>query len=72
MSERRTAASISTGRSGPCALAKWPEARAISAALDISEHTVNIHVKNILSKLGVSGRTEAATVALRRGILHLE
>ena len=48
------------------------EARAISAALDISEHTVNIHVKNILSKLGVSGRTEAATVALRRGILHLE
>ncbi len=44
----------------------------IAAALRISEHTVNIHVKNILSKLGVSGRTEAVTVALRKGILHLD
>jgi two-component system NarL family response regulator len=44
----------------------------IAAALRISEHTVNIHVKNILSKLGVSGRTEAITVALRKGILHLD
>jgi DNA-binding NarL/FixJ family response regulator len=44
----------------------------IAAALHISEHTVNIHVKNILSKLGVGGRTEAITVALRKGILHLD
>jgi len=44
----------------------------IAAALFISEHTVNIHVKNILGKLGVSGRTEAVTVALRKGILHLD
>jgi DNA-binding NarL/FixJ family response regulator len=44
----------------------------IAASLAISEHTVNIHVKNILSKLGVSGRTEAVTVALRKGILHLD
>jgi DNA-binding NarL/FixJ family response regulator len=44
----------------------------IGAALFISEHTVNIHVKNILGKLGVSGRTEAVTVALRKGILHLD
>ena len=41
-------------------------------ALDLSEHTVNIHVKNILNKLGVSGRTEAVTVALRKGILQLD
>jgi DNA-binding NarL/FixJ family response regulator len=26
----------------------------------------------VLSKLGVSGRTEAVTVALRKGILHLD
>jgi DNA-binding NarL/FixJ family response regulator len=44
----------------------------IAAALEISEHTVNIHVKNILSKLGVSGRTEAVTLALRKGILHID
>jgi len=44
----------------------------IGVALGISEHTVNIHVKNVLSKLGVSGRTEAVTVALRKGILHLD
>ncbi|HEX6737483.1 MAG TPA: response regulator transcription factor [Vicinamibacteria bacterium] len=44
----------------------------IGAALFISEHTVNIHVKNILGKLGVSGRTEAVTVALRKGILHID
>jgi DNA-binding NarL/FixJ family response regulator len=44
----------------------------IAAALDISEHTVNIHVKNILSKLGASGRTEAVTLALRKGILNLD
>jgi DNA-binding NarL/FixJ family response regulator len=46
--------------------------RQIAAALGLSEHTVNIHVKNILSKLGVSGRTEAVTVALRKGILQLD
>jgi DNA-binding NarL/FixJ family response regulator len=31
-----------------------------------------MHVKNILEKLQVNDRTEAVTVALRRGILHLE
>ena len=46
--------------------------RQIALALELSEHTINIHVKNILSKLGVSGRTEAVTVALRKGILQLD
>jgi DNA-binding NarL/FixJ family response regulator len=32
---------------------------------------VKMHVKNILEKLEVNDRTEAVTVALRRGILHL-
>jgi DNA-binding NarL/FixJ family response regulator len=44
----------------------------IAAALGLSELTVNVHVRNILSKLGVGSRTEAVTAALRKGILHLE
>ena len=43
----------------------------IGAALSIAEDTVKMHVKNILEKLQVNDRTEAVTVALRRGILHL-
>jgi len=41
----------------------------IADALGLSEATVRTHVSNILSKLGVSDRTQAATEALRRGIL---
>jgi DNA-binding NarL/FixJ family response regulator len=44
----------------------------IAAELTISEGTVKIHVNNILSKLGVSDRTHAATFALQRGIIHLD
>jgi two-component system, NarL family, response regulator len=43
----------------------------IAYALTIAEHTVKNHVKNILSKLGVQDRTQAATVAIQRGIIHL-
>ena len=43
----------------------------IAAELSVAEDTVKMHVRNLLSKLGVSDRTEAVTVALRRGILHL-
>lgn len=43
----------------------------IGDALGISEQTVKSHVKNILAKLQVRDRTEAVTVALRRGIVHL-
>jgi DNA-binding NarL/FixJ family response regulator len=43
----------------------------IGAAVGISEQTVKSHVKNILAKLHVRDRTEAVTVALRRGIIHL-
>lgn len=44
----------------------------IAAALFIAEGTVKIHINNILSKLGVSDRTQAATFALQRGIVHLD
>ncbi|GGG70534.1 response regulator [Edaphobacter dinghuensis] len=44
----------------------------IASDLDISEATVKSHINNLLSKLGVSDRTHAATVALQRGIVHLK
>jgi two-component system NarL family response regulator len=44
----------------------------IGYALGIAEDTVKNHVKNILSKLGVGDRTQAATAAIQRGIIHLD
>jgi DNA-binding NarL/FixJ family response regulator len=44
----------------------------IAAALNIAEVTVKLHVSHVLEKLGVKDRTEAATVALQRGIISLE
>jgi DNA-binding CsgD family transcriptional regulator/tetratricopeptide (TPR) repeat protein len=43
--------------------------REIGKRLFISEKTVGVHVGNILAKLGVGGRVEAATVALRLGLV---
>jgi DNA-binding NarL/FixJ family response regulator len=43
----------------------------IAHALNISENTVKNHVKNILEKLEVEDRTQAATVSIQRGIIHL-
>lgn len=42
----------------------------IAAALGITEGTVKTHVASILGKLGVSARTEAAVVAIRRGLVR--
>jgi DNA-binding NarL/FixJ family response regulator len=44
----------------------------IAAVLNISEATVKTHINNLLSKLDVSDRTQAATTALQRGIVHLD
>lgn len=43
----------------------------IAADLFISEATVKTHVNSLLSKLGVADRTQAATVAIQRGFVHL-
>lgn len=43
----------------------------IGTELSISEATVKTHINNLLSKLGVADRTQAATMALQRGIVHL-
>jgi two-component system, NarL family, response regulator len=39
--------------------------------LGVTEGTVKVHVNHILAKLGVSGRTEAVSVALKRGLVRL-
>ena len=46
--------------------------RQISTLLEISEATVKAHINNLLSKLGVSDRTQAVTAAIHRGIVNLE
>ena len=46
--------------------------KVIGVELNISEGTVKFHVNNILGKLGVDDRTQAVTVALQRGIIHLD
>ncbi len=44
----------------------------IGVVLDLAEITVKIHVGRILAKLKANDRTQAAMMALRRGILSME
>jgi DNA-binding NarL/FixJ family response regulator len=46
--------------------------REVADALGRTDETVKIHLKNIFAKLAVADRTEAVTVALARGLIHLE
>jgi DNA-binding CsgD family transcriptional regulator len=50
-------------------LAEGRSNRQIAETLFISESTAGVHVSNILGKLGVTGRTEAAAVAFRIGLM---
>jgi two-component system, NarL family, response regulator len=43
--------------------------REIGEALGITERTIALHVSNLLVKLGAKTRTEAATLALQRGLV---
>jgi DNA-binding NarL/FixJ family response regulator len=43
----------------------------IAAQLRVSEHTAKFHVASIMTKLGAASRTEAVTLAARRGLLLL-
>ena len=45
--------------------------RRIARRLGISEHTAKFHVASVLAKLGVSSRTEAVGLGLRRGLITL-
>ena len=44
--------------------------RDIAELLSISEETVKTHVKHIIDKLSAKDRTQAVTIAVRRGIIH--
>ena len=46
--------------------------REIARKLFVSEATVKTHINSLLGKLGVTDRTQAATTALQRGIVHLD
>jgi DNA-binding NarL/FixJ family response regulator len=42
--------------------------RAIAAELGITERTARTHVSNILAKLGLASRTQAALLAVQHGL----
>lgn len=44
----------------------------IAYGLKVSENTVKTHVKNIFDKLGVSDRTTATTLAIKRGLVRAD
>lgn len=53
-------------------VAKGLRNREIARVIGRTEGTVKVHLKNIHQKLGVDDRTEAVTLALQRGIIHLD
>ena len=53
-------------------LASGKSNKEIAAALVIAEKTVRTHVSNILAKLGVASRTQAALHAVRSGLVSLD
>lgn len=53
-------------------VAKGLSNKEIGAQLNVVEGTIKVHLKNILAKLGVSDRTQAILVAVKRGIIRLE
>ena len=45
--------------------------REIGAALSVGEETVKAHLKHVFAKLGATDRTEAALIAVQRGLIRL-
>lgn len=52
--------------------AKGLRNRDIARVIGRTEETVKMHLKHIMAKLGAADRTEAVTMALQRGIIHLD
>ena len=52
-------------------MAKGLSNKEIAAVLHRAEPTIKVHVLHILQKLDAADRTEAVTVAIQRGIIHL-
>jgi DNA-binding NarL/FixJ family response regulator len=53
-------------------LAKGLTNKEIGRALQISQNTAHNHINSILEKLEVTGRTEAATIAIQQGIIQVD
>jgi DNA-binding NarL/FixJ family response regulator len=53
-------------------VAKGLSNKEVADAIGRTDETAKIHLKNIFAKLNVADRTEAVTVALARGLIHLE
>ena len=53
-------------------VAKGLRNKEIARVIGRTEETVKVHVKHVMEKLGVDDRTEAVTLALQRGIIHLD
>ena len=53
-------------------VARGHTSKQIAASLRISEFTVRNHVNSVIGKLHVQDRTEAAVVALKRGLVRME
>jgi NarL family two-component system response regulator LiaR len=72
-SEQASTAEVLTGREIEvlALVARGCSNREISDQLTISEATVRTHVSNILSKLNLCSRTQAALYALRQGLASL-
>jgi DNA-binding NarL/FixJ family response regulator len=73
LAERTTRAELKTREIDILKLiAKGKTNKEIGSALGIAEVTVKLHVGHILAKLNASDRTQATTIALQRGIFHLD
>jgi DNA-binding NarL/FixJ family response regulator len=53
-------------------VAKGLRNKEIARVIGRTEETVKIHLKHLMQKLDVDDRTEAVTLALQRGIIHLD
>jgi len=53
-------------------VAKGMSNKEIGSSLNLVEGTVKVHLTSILSKLGVSDRTQAVLLAIKRGIIEIE
>jgi DNA-binding NarL/FixJ family response regulator len=52
--------------------AKGLRNREIARVIGRTEETVKVHLKHLMAKLRAGDRTEAVTIALQRGIIHLD
>jgi two-component system NarL family response regulator len=53
-------------------IVKGSSNKEIGSLLEITESAVKLHVTHLLQKLQAKDRTHAATIAIQRGIVHLE